>query len=1094
MSINREFSQFASSVNVLANSNFIGIATDGTQVVGIGTDLLFDGATGIVTALLLSGPVTPLGNTYYVSSRGSDLNGGDSITDAFASVSKALSVATVGDTVYIASGVYNETCPLVVPRGVSVRGTGIRETEIRPTSATKTNNVFLLDDLTTVEDLTVSNSFFNTSSDTGYAFSYNTAGVAITTRSPYIQRVTVLNKGSITSSDDPYGYDTADSPPTSFKAGAGAKVDGSLVASNSIEAGMLFNEVTFFTPNNKCIELTNGARVEYLNCFHYFASQAIVGTGGTVGIGSTADARLKVTGINTTPSANQVVKLFEGGTAVAVGTITEYSDPYVSINGIGFGTFTSVGIGTTQDVRFFESDGTTQTGIASRFSYVDYTMFGAEMRSVGCAVEYGSQGVVADGKGVKLRLFAVNFNHVGTGKNITNDPTLSVQANEVTESNDGDVSFVSIDHLGDFRVGDAFFISQETGNVSFAATTYDLETTGNLTVTDGGSNQSVITPTSATIGGLTLSGGSLQSVSGDLTIDPAGANKTIIQGDLSVVGILTAQVFEASAIQQGDTSISITDTGSNGTIIFNTDNAETARFTNTQRMGIGSDAPKVTLDVGGDANVSGTLTATTLSLTNLVIGSSSTITAVDIDITSVSSSDDTLASAKAIKTYVDAQVIAGVGTVALGFAGDSGAGGSVDVFTETFNVVGTANEIDTVGAGLTLTIGLAPNINITGVITASSFTGDVTGTATTATNLANAANITTGTISDDRLPATITSDITGNAATATTSTNIAGGDTGDIPYQSAANTTTFVDATGASPGQVLLWNGSAPQWDNVTAASGSFGGITIKEEGSTVGTANSVTTVNFVSGNITAVATAGANGVATVTLSDTPSFTSSTFTDNIVVGSATTINAQGINAPTGVITASSYQGSGSQLTGITLSQVSGGIGGFTVREETTVVSSAGSITTLSFSSANLTATGSGIGATVTLTDTPTFTSVVVGSAVTINSGGISCGTGIVTATDFNATSDSKLKTNVRVIEDPLEKVLQINGVSFNWIKDNKPSMGVIADNIEEILPELVSNTDPKTVNYNGLIGLLIEVVKEQQTQINSLNERLSRLE
>jgi len=60
------------------------------------------------------------------------------------------------------------------------------------------------------------------------------------------------------------------------------------------------------------------------------------------------------------------------------------------------------------------------------------------------------------------------------------------------------------------------------------------------------------------------------------------------------------------------------------------------------------------------------------------------------------------------------------------------------------------------------------NINITGIITSSGgFVGDLIGTATTATNLADAANITTGTISDDRLPATITSDITGNAGTAT---------------------------------------------------------------------------------------------------------------------------------------------------------------------------------------------------------------------------------------------------------------------------------------------------------------------------------------
>ena len=99
--------------------------------------------------------------------------------------------------------------------------------------------------------------------------------------------------------------------------------------------------------------------------------------------------------------------------------------------------------------------------------------------------------------------------------------------------------------------------------------------------------------------------------------------------------------------------------------------------------------------------------------------------------------------------------------------------------------------------------------------------------------------------------------------------------------------------------------------------------------------------------------------------------------------------------------------------------------------------------------------------------------------------------GIVTATDFNSTSDARLKTNVQVIEDPLEKVLQINGVSFNWIKDNRPSMGVIADNIQEVLPELVSDTDPKTVNYNGLIGLLIECVKHQQEEINALKTSIN---
>ena len=102
--------------------------------------------------------------------------------------------------------------------------------------------------------------------------------------------------------------------------------------------------------------------------------------------------------------------------------------------------------------------------------------------------------------------------------------------------------------------------------------------------------------------------------------------------------------------------------------------------------------------------------------------------------------------------------------------------------------------------------------------------------------------------------------------------------------------------------------------------------------------------------------------------------------------------------------------------------------------------------------------------------------------------------GVVTATDFDATSDIRLKTNIKPIDDPIAKVIQIEGVSFNWKKDNQPALGVIADQVEKILPELVHGDDPKTVNYNGLIGLLIEVVKDQQKQINTLSERISKLE
>ena len=98
--------------------------------------------------------------------------------------------------------------------------------------------------------------------------------------------------------------------------------------------------------------------------------------------------------------------------------------------------------------------------------------------------------------------------------------------------------------------------------------------------------------------------------------------------------------------------------------------------------------------------------------------------------------------------------------------------------------------------------------------------------------------------------------------------------------------------------------------------------------------------------------------------------------------------------------------------------------------------------------------------------------------------------GTCQATDFNSTSDIRLKDNIQVIEDPLAKLVQIEGVSFNWKENNKPALGVIADQVQEILPELVTEGDPKTVNYNGLIGLLIEAVKEQQIQINELKSKL----
>jgi hypothetical protein len=95
-------------------------------------------------------------------------------------------------------------------------------------------------------------------------------------------------------------------------------------------------------------------------------------------------------------------------------------------------------------------------------------------------------------------------------------------------------------------------------------------------------------------------------------------------------------------------------------------------------------------------------------------------------------------------------------------------------------------------------------------------------------------------------------------------------------------------------------------------------------------------------------------------------------------------------------------------------------------------------------------------------------------------------TGIVTAANFNSSSDINLKENIHTVENSLETIQSLRGVSFDWKESGKKSYGVIAQELEEILPELVSSGETKTVNYNGIIGVLIEAVKELKREIEDL--------
>ena len=114
-------------------------------------------------------------------------------------------------------------------------------------------------------------------------------------------------------------------------------------------------------------------------------------------------------------------------------------------------------------------------------------------------------------------------------------------------------------------------------------------------------------------------------------------------------------------------------------------------------------------------------------------------------------------------------------------------------------------------------------------------------------------------------------------------------------------------------------------------------------------------------------------------------------------------------------------------------------------------------------------------------------------------------------------SDSRLKMNVTRIENPLEKIMSINGVTFEWspvvndlgfFPEKKTDVGVIAQEIQSVLPEIVrmapfdkgpnstsiSGENYLTVQYEKLTALLIEAVKEQQKQITEQSEKIAELE
>ena len=113
--------------------------------------------------------------------------------------------------------------------------------------------------------------------------------------------------------------------------------------------------------------------------------------------------------------------------------------------------------------------------------------------------------------------------------------------------------------------------------------------------------------------------------------------------------------------------------------------------------------------------------------------------------------------------------------------------------------------------------------------------------------------------------------------------------------------------------------------------------------------------------------------------------------------------------------------------------------------------------------------------------------------------------GDITANSVAGTSDIRFKTNIRPVINALDKVKSLRGVYFNWNQKAFPEkdfgaqdeLGFIAQEVEKIVPEIVSKDKSKeeyrSVKYDKLVALLVEAIKEQQKQIDSLSVKVNKL-
>jgi hypothetical protein len=396
-------------------------------------------------------------------------------------------------------------------------------------------------------------------------------------------------------------------------------------------------------------------------------------------------------------------------------------------------------------------------------------------------------------------------------------------------------------------------------------------------------------------------------------------------------------------------------------------------------------------------------------------------------------------------------------------------------------IVGSSITTNTITIGSTSTALGGTSTTLAGLTSVSStgFTGALTGNASTATTLATARTI-NGTSFNGSADITIANLVSGSSQIA-------------IASVSGYDANRWVDHTGVS----------------ISAGNGLSGGGTIAATRTlSLDTTSATFTTGVTTQNNALGVVSGSRTISGITLgSNLGTLTISTGLSGTSYNGSTGVTI----ANTGVLSITSNTGLSSNVsatgnvtitnTGVTSNvagtgiSVSGATGAVTITNSgvTSIVAGTG----VSRDSATGAVTIS-IGQAVATSSNVQFNSLGIGMAASATAGRIDATNDIVAY----SSSDIRFKENIKPIENALQKISKISGNTYDWKTENKiehgyegNDVGVIAQEIEEVLPQLVQTRENgyKAVKYDKLVALLIEGIKEQQTQIHSLTIEIEKL-